>query len=78
MRVRTIDFDGEEDPTEVTVTMTVAEAIFVAKLVGTMVDSDAANVAPHGVDSLHSIFSCLTGAFFNRFWDDGVDEAMRS
>ena len=55
-------------PETVTVTMSIKEAIWIAKLAGKQVGGD-------GTSS--SIYSCLTGEVFNRWWDDGVTGANK-
>lgn len=72
MRLEEIDFQpGEEGaiPAHVTVRMTVQEAAWIGKLVGRL----KAHQKPKNFD----VFGCLIGDVFNRYWDDGVDGAMR-
>lgn len=58
--------DDEYYPETITVTMTLKEAIFIAKKAG------AEPPAATG-----TICDCLVGDVFNRYWDDGVDDAER-
>jgi hypothetical protein len=68
MKLENIRFsDGENgaEPEKITVTMTLPEAIWMAKIAGKQRDE-----SPHS-----GIYDCLIGDVFNRYWDDGVDEA---
>ena len=62
MKLNSIELDSEEAVETITVTMTVKEAAWIAKVAGSCRDIDCDN----------DIYSCLTGAFFNRFYEDGV------
>ena len=68
MRLRAINLDDKEDLSTISVEMTIKEACWIAKMSGSI----------NNVNSqLHSeIYSCLVGAFFNKFYEDGVDEAQ--
>lgn len=81
MRITHIVLDGPEDgdtaPTQVTVRMTLAEAVYVTKVLGAMNGIQAEQVMPGGAHASNEIYSCLTGELFNRFWEDGVDDALR-
>ena len=62
------DLDGEAVPETVTVKMTVKEALWLAIVAG-----EQRGVSPHS-----GIYNCLTGDVFNRYWDDGVDDAKQT
>ena len=69
MKLDNIEFDKEEELKEITVTMSIDEACWMAKMTGSITNVNS---------KLHSeIYSCLTGAFFNKFYCDGVNEAQR-
>lgn len=53
-------------PEKITVELTLQEALWVVKVSG-----QQRGESPHS-----TIFSCLIGDVFNRYWDDGVDEAL--
>lgn len=53
------------NPSSLTVEITIEEAIWMAILSGSQ-----RGISPH-----FGIFDCLTGDVFNRYWDDGVDDA---
>ena len=62
----------------VTVEMTTDEAALVARLTGALA-SRTVNRALRDVRwgvALESVYSALAGGFFNRFWDDGVNDVI--
>lgn len=71
MKLKELTFSSGSDDNAnletVTVEMTVKEALWIARVAG-----QQRGHSPH-----HDIYSCLTGEVFNRFWDDGVDDAKR-
>lgn len=70
MKVKAMSFIGGEEgaePNSVTVSMTISEAAWIAKVAG-----QQRGESPHS-----SIYSALIGDVFNRYWEDGVDEFMR-
>ena len=71
MQIEKIEFtQGEEGayPERITAVMTVEEAMFMAQVVG---KTRGGHPAPHG------IYQALIGDVFNRYWEDGVDEALQ-
>ena len=69
MQLDSIQFEhGAEgpDPYEISVTLTITEALWIAKLAG--------QCRSCGGES-QELYSCLSGDVFNRYFDDGVDEA---
>ena len=70
MILKTIAFepvDDEQYPARISVEMTIEEATWIAAIAG-----KCSGDSPH-----HGIYDCLVGDVFNRYWDDGVDEAMK-
>jgi len=65
MRLNNIKFSENEEPEELTVTMSVEEATWIARIAGKQRGS-----SPHD-----EIYSCLIGSFFNKMWEDGVEGA---
>lgn len=68
MQLENIRFTQNDDgaePDTITVTMTIREAIWIAKIA-----EKQRGTYPHS-----GISNCLNGDFFNRYWDDGIDEA---
>jgi hypothetical protein len=59
--------DGTPWPATVTVTMTIEEAVWMAAVAGRCYGD-----SPH-----HTIYGCLVGNVINRYWDDGIDGALR-
>jgi len=59
---------AEGMPKSITVEMSIEEAVWIAIIAGKQ-----RGESPHS-----EIYGCLTGELFNRFWDDGVDDAKRS
>jgi hypothetical protein len=75
MKIRSIDFEeGEEGaiPSEITATMTLAEAVAITHIFGKFSDGDWAE---RGLPRTE-VYNVLTGDVFNRYWDDGVDGAL--
>jgi hypothetical protein len=67
MKLKQIIFDEEESAKEIVVSMSVKEAVWIALVAG-----NQRGESPHS-----EIHNCLCGAFFNKLWDDGVDDANR-
>jgi len=59
--------EGDASPSEVTVTMSIKEAIWMAKVSGLQ-----RGESPH-----NGIYQSLVCDVMNRYWEDGVDGAMR-
>ena len=59
--------EGEAQPETITVQMTVQEALWIARVSGQQRGS-----SPH-----NGIYDCLVGDIFDRFWEEGVDGAIR-
>ena len=77
MRLRSVIFDDDESPETITVEMSVREAAFLAKLIGGRSAADNDLVIPCGGDHGDQIYYCLS-SMFNRFYEDGVDDALES
>lgn len=70
MQIDKIIFTQSEEgaePENITVTMSLKEAIWIAKVAGQQC----------GEGQHREIYGPLIGDLFNRYWDDGVDEAHR-
>jgi hypothetical protein len=71
MKLKEIKFQpGQEGvviPSTVTVEMTVEEALWVATVSGKQ-----RGVSPHS-----GIFECMSNNVFNRYWDDGTNDARK-
>lgn len=58
---------NEQCPATITVEMGVREAALIAKLFGRLSKTES-----HGAE----VDNCLVADVFNRYWDEGVDEAL--
>lgn len=71
MQLKEIKFSPNEEgdvmPSTINVTMTIEEALWIAKVAG-----QQRGESPHS-----GIYDCLTGDVFNRYWDDGLDDASK-
>lgn len=77
MKIRQITLNQDEIPAKVTVTMTLAEAVFINKVLGKMTGHDASAVMPNGDVIEHEIYTCLASGLFDRYWEDGIDGAEK-
>lgn len=74
MKLRQITLDDDEMPETITVELTVDEAALLYALTG--------HIAPKSVteaggdirwgNALYDVADCLSGSFFNRYWDEGA------
>ena len=71
MKLRSIEYSEEEDPTVVTVTLTIGEAAFLVTALGRMNGIDANAIIPGGDELVGEVYGGLVSVF-NRHWDDGV------
>lgn len=77
MKLVTLHFDEAANPDRITVEMTRDEGLLVAKVLGTMTGTDQ-NAVMSGGDGIGTdIYACLVGDVFNRYWEDGVNDALR-
>ena len=77
MKIKRIDLDAAEMPEMITVEMNVQEAIAMVRLTGALSGRIAKERGLNYI-ATGAIFDALTGSVFNRFWVDGVDDAMRA
>lgn len=77
MKIKAIHLNDEELPDTITVEMTRDEALIMARVTGGYSDKTAREA--HGDIGYAStgIYDALVGSVFNRYWDDGVQEAFR-
>ena len=59
--------EGDTLPKTVTVEMTLEEALWIAVVAG-----QQKGTSPH-----NGLYDCLVCDVFNRYWEDGVDDAQR-
>jgi hypothetical protein len=69
MKVKALTLDDDGLPDRLTVEMTRDEAILIATHVGNLTPSTEVSTP---------IWDALSGEVFNRYWEDGLDDARRS
>jgi hypothetical protein len=74
MKIVNIALDDEGDPAEVTAKISLAEAVYLTKLLGGMRTPAAEVICPQGGDSNHSIADTLDQLLL-KFWPEGVADA---
>lgn len=77
MHVKKIKLNDKGHPKKVTVEMTVDEAGIVAVMLGKLSWQQVHDVAPGRESDSSEVYDCLTGEFFNKYWDDGVNGWLR-
>ncbi|MFD9903936.1 hypothetical protein [Streptomyces sp. NPDC059063] len=75
MNVTQIVLNDDELPARLTAELPMTEAAFLARVVGAMTPAEAEAVMPGGGAALNQVYECLS-SLFNRFYDDGVNEAI--
>lgn len=74
MKLKSIQFDDDSNPSLVLVEMTTAEAAYIARITGRHSPNSANEIMPGGAVLNSSIGDALVGDLFNRFYEDGYDE----
>lgn len=78
MKLLRVDFDDEEMPKTAQFELTVTEMVLLYNLTGRTaplyVTQASGGHQAYG-EANDDIASCLSGAFFNRYWEGGVDDA---
>lgn len=69
--------DGAVDPSRITVKMTRNEALLIAQVLGHMKGTEQEAMFPGGNSVGTDIYDCLVSDMFNRYWDDGVRDALQ-
>ncbi|MFD7247868.1 hypothetical protein ACFV6Y_38725 [Streptomyces massasporeus] len=64
-------------PETITAELTAREAAFLAKLTGRMSPNDVETAVPGYSAESNRIYACLEGDLFNRYYEDGVNDALR-
>ena len=75
MKLKQLTYGDSEALEEIVVSMSIDEAAFIEKTLGSQRGVDAEAIMPDGPFLGGAIFDCLTSVF-NRHWDDGVDEYL--
>lgn len=79
MKAKNIKLDDDEMPETITVEMTVDEAAVVYALVG-FIAPRTTSMALGGTrwgEAMNDVATCLSGSFFNRFWESAADVVPR-
>lgn len=77
MKLLGLSFDDDANPDLITVAMTRDEAILIAQVLGHMKGTVQEAVFVGGDEVGSDIYGCLVGDVFNRYWEDGVTDALR-
>lgn len=76
MKVKRIDLDDEEMPERILVELSHDEAVYLAVLLGRQSPNDREAILRGGGALGGSVCDGLTGGLFNRFYEDGVNDAV--
>jgi hypothetical protein len=75
MKLLRIELDGDELPSGIDAHLTCDEALYLTLLLGKVNYVQAEELMTGGGRAVAGLYECLTGALFNRFYDDGVNDA---
>ena len=78
MKIMQITLDDDQMPTQIVAELSLDEAVVLAKMTGKYSSLAAGEEFGDRAECTTSVYDALTGGVFNRFWDDGVNEAARS
>lgn len=76
MKLRSIRFDADENPSIVLAELTIEEAAFIAKFTGGLTGEQTDAIMRGSQQAKSDIYGCLIGGVFNRFWDDGLRDYL--
>lgn len=71
VRIVNIAFDADEQPSEITLTLSIKDAALITKHAGMV--SPAQVIPADASPALSEFYDCLIGRVFNNHWEDGVD-----
>lgn len=77
MKILSITLDDNAVPETVTAQLDRKEMQLIAKWAGTQSPAATEEFLPGHAGASSAIYDALVGDVFNRFWDDGVDAAIR-
>lgn len=77
MKINGFTLDDDGHPDFISVSMSADEALFLAVFIGATKDPDRERVMPGAGRIGSDIYDCLADRLFNRWWDDGVKDALR-
>ena len=78
MKVKRIDLDDDETPENVTVELTHDEAVFPAVFLGRLNGEQEEEILKGGSELCSAVYYGLAGGVFNRFYENGVEEAAQA
>ena len=78
MNVKQIDLNDQGSVESIVVRMSLDEALYLAKLTGGQNGVSAEAVLTGGAGLNAEVYASLTGELFNRFYEDGVADAVRN
>ncbi len=76
MIVNKIKLSKDGLPKNVTIELSIEEAAYFTKVIGSMNDIQANEVMNDGAAILHELYEGFTGDIFNRYWDGGIHEFL--
>ena len=74
IRLRTIEFDGDANPSQVTLTFSIESLARITKMLGNI--SPANTNPPESYPAASEFYNVATGDVFNPYWDAGVDDVV--
>ncbi|ANA86270.1 hypothetical protein SEA_LOZINAK_113 [Gordonia phage Lozinak] len=77
MRVRSIELAENGFPEQVTVVMSRSEAEWITLVLGSLTGEQEEAIKPGYREQSGEIYNALVGELFNRFWEDGINDAVR-
>jgi len=78
VKVKRIDLDDEEMPESVTLELTHDEAVFLAVCLGRLNGEQEEEILKGGSVLGSALYHGLAGGVFNRFYEDGVEDAAQA
>jgi hypothetical protein len=76
MKIKSIKHSSEEMPKQVTVSMSIQEFLYLAKVTGAKNHSEADEVIKNGHVYNSSIYDCASRLFI-QYFEDGIDDAIK-
>lgn len=77
MKLQRVDFDADEEPASAVFELSIIEMALLYNLTGRTAPVDVTTAGGRDQkwgEALDDIASCLSGAFFNRFYENGANE----
>jgi hypothetical protein len=74
IRLRTIEFDGDANPSQVTLTFSIESLARITKMLGNI--SPVSTNPPESYPAASEFYNVVAGDVFNPYWDGGVDDVV--